>query len=242
MRHLWSVGLTALAAALPAPAQTVDEVLARHLEARGGQAAVDAFTSLRARGRAVFGGGAEAPFTYEWKRPDRFRFELTLGGTTEIDACDGETCWIVEPPEQPQPGPMPPQQRMMLNDAVDILGPLVGPQAKGHTVALLGREEVEGTPAFKLAVTKKNGFAEVSYLDAEHFLEILQVETYSMPGGGELKMVVTWGDYKEVGGVLVPHYWERHPEGAPRGMTLMFEHMEANPDIPDGRFAMPAGE
>ena len=40
-------------------------------------------------------------------------------------------------------------------------------KAKGNTVELMGKEDVEGTPAYKLKVTKKSGNIEYDYLDAQ---------------------------------------------------------------------------
>ena len=45
-------------------------------------------------------------------------------------------------------------------------------KAKGHTVELVGKEKVEGTDAYKLKVTLKNGDVRYIYLDAETYLEI----------------------------------------------------------------------
>jgi hypothetical protein len=44
-------------AAAPRGALTVDEILARYVEARGGAAKLDTIRSVRWTGRVVFGGG-----------------------------------------------------------------------------------------------------------------------------------------------------------------------------------------
>ncbi len=62
----------------PAGALTVDEVLARYVEARGGIAKLAAIKSLRATGKAVFGGGEfaiEAAWVRLQKRPGMMRTE-----------------------------------------------------------------------------------------------------------------------------------------------------------------------
>jgi outer membrane lipoprotein-sorting protein len=234
--------LVACAIALPAAAQDVDEIIARFVEARGGKEKLDSIQTIRSTGTALFGGTQEQKFLFEWKRPNKIRFELTLQGITEIQASDGETHWTIDPPSQPEPGPVQPAQFAQLNDGVDYIGPLVDYRDKGHTVTLLGKEEIEGTEAYKIEVKKKDGMTEISYLDAEYFLEILQVEKYPMPDGSEMELEVTWSDYKEVAGILLPHSWNRKPRGAPAGLTLTFDGFEINPDIPDSRFAMPSGE
>ena len=234
----WWAALAMGLAASAAAGETVEEVLARHVEARGGAAKLAAVSSLRLSGRMMLGQGREAPFLYEWKRPNQFRFELTMQGVTEVQAFDGESGWTTDPPGQPDPQPMAPMQLAMMNDAIDFEGRLVNPKQKGIGVELVGKTEVEGTPAWEIQVTRADGGVEHSYLDAEYFLEILQLERYETPGG-PMEMEVTWGDYKEMGGALFPGSWSRKPRGGQGGPTLLFEQVEVNPELPDSRFAMP---
>lgn len=232
-----------LSSAAPAArAQTVEEILAQSAEARGGADRLAAVETIVATGTAYLGGDVEAPFRYEWKRPNKFRFELTLQGVTEVQASDGAAGWRLEPSDQPDPEPMAALDLALLNDAADFLGALVDPASKGHHVELVGKTELEGTPAWELRVDRAEGFVERIYLDAEHLLEIEEVEEHPLPSGGDpLVLVTTWGDYKEVDGVLLPHYWSRHPQANPANVTtLTFESLKLGEPIPDDRFSMPA--
>jgi hypothetical protein len=221
-----------------ATAETVDEILARHLAARGGAEKLASVRALRIKGR-FFEGSTEAPFLYEWKRPNQYRFEITVGGMTESQGFDGKAGWSLDPSEQPEPAPLAPLELALMNDAVDFEGPLVNPAAKGAKVELMGKTEVEGTPAWELKVVRADGGVERSFLDAETFLEILQVERYEAPGGA-FDLEVTWSDYKEVAGALFPGSWSRKPKGGSGATTVLFESIEPNPDLPDERFKMPA--
>lgn len=148
-------------------------------------------------------GGGEAPFLFEWQRPNKFRVEITQVGVTEIQAFDGKTGWTIGPPEEVEPAPLAPLDLTLLNDAADFEGPLVNSTAKGAKVELVGKAEVEGTPAWDLKVTRPDGGVERSFLDAETFLEILQVERYESPGGA-FDLEVTWSDYKDIASALFP--------------------------------------
>ncbi len=221
-----------------ATAETVDEILARHLAARGGAEKLASVRALRIKGR-FFEGSTEAPFLYEWKRPNQYRFEITVGGMTESQGFDGKAGWSLDPSEQPEPETMAPLQLAMMNDAADFEGPLVDSEAKGAKVELVGKTEVEGTPAWELKVTRADGGVERSFLDAETYLEILQVERYETPGGGSFDLEVTWSDYKEVAGALFPGSWSRKPKGGSGATTVLFEHIEPNPELPEERFRRP---
>lgn len=224
-------------AAAEADGMTAEQILARYVEARGGAEALAALQTVVADGTAILPNGVETPFHYEWKRPDRFRFELTFQGTTEIQAFDGESGWELDPPAT-EPTPMAAPKLALLNDAVDFVGPLVSAADKGYEVELLGKESVEGTEAWALGLVRNDHLEERYYLDTEYYLEIQQRERHLL-GGQQVDMEVTWGDYKEVAGVLVPHTWSRRRAGESRGLTLVFESFTFNAELPDARFAMP---
>ena len=49
----------------------------------------------------------------------------------------------------------------------------------------------------------------------------------------------SFGDYKEVEGLVMAHSIEQKPKGAPTGQTITFEKVEFNVDVADDRFSMP---
>ena len=100
------------AVALLAPptvaAQTVDEIVARHVAARGGREALAAVRTVRMTGRATAGPGREAIVRREIARPGRIRTEFVFQGTTGVYAWDGSAGWRVSPLDgglEPEPLP-----------------------------------------------------------------------------------------------------------------------------------------
>ena len=75
--------------------ETVDEIIAKNIEAKGGKAALDAAEAIRMSGTMAMGGGMEAPFTVETKRPMKMRLEFVFQGMTGVQAYDGEQGWQV---------------------------------------------------------------------------------------------------------------------------------------------------
>jgi hypothetical protein len=62
-------------------------------------------------------------------------------------------------------------------------------------------------------------------------------------GDQELDTETSVGNYKEVGGLLLPHSMESRIKGAPAGMpaqVITIEKYELGAAIDDGRFVMPA--
>jgi hypothetical protein len=64
----------------------------------------------------------------------------------------------------------------------DLDGPLVDGVAKGNKVEYLGTEDVDGTDAHKLKVTRPGGDVEYVYLDPDYFLEIRRVSQHRVRG------------------------------------------------------------
>ncbi len=229
--------------ASPVAAQDLGEVLDNYYEAVGGLDAWQSVQSMRATGKMAMGGtGIEAPFTVVTKRPDKIRLEFTFQGMTGIQAFDGETAWMVMPfMGSTDPEVMPEDIAKQFKDEGDVDGPLMGWKESGHQVELIGKEETEGTAAYKIKVTKKDGDVEYYFLDAEYFIPI-RVESSSEIQGRTVDIEVVLSDYKEVDGLMVAHSIEQREKGAPSGQVITIEQVELNVDIDDSTFTMPEKE
>jgi len=230
--------------ALPAAAAeaTLDDVLATNIESRGGMDALNDIESLRIEGRMMMGPGMEAPLTMEMKRPNSMRMEFVFQGMTGVQAYDGETGWQIMPfGGSSEPEKMSETDLEQAADQADIDGPLVNYKDKGHTAELLGTEDVDGTEAYKIKLTKKNGDETIFFLDTEYCLEIKSQSTANMQGM-ELEVEVSYGDYKEVAGVMMAHSITQAAQGQPGSMSITFDKIEANVEITADRFVMPEKE
>jgi len=238
------VALAALALCLSggAGALTVDEILARHLEALGGAGNVAALRSLRMTGKAVFGGGdfkVEAEWAELTSRPGRSRTELTLQGLTAVDAFDGREAWRVAPFEgRFQAERKSADETKFAAQQADIEGPLVRSREKGHRVESLGSEDVDGTLAHKLRVTLKDGDVQYWFLDPDHFLEIRVVSVRRIRGVERITEA-DLGSYARVAGVFVPFSIEVGEKGRPKFARFMAERAEANAAADEALFAFP---
>jgi photosystem II stability/assembly factor-like uncharacterized protein/outer membrane lipoprotein-sorting protein len=226
----------------PARALTVDEIVAKAVEARGGLAKIEAIQSVRATGKVVFGGGEfsiEAGFGLLQKRPGMIRSETTLQGLTAVEAFDGQEGWNLSPFQGRRDA-----QKGSADDArafaqrADIEGPLVHWREKGHRVEYLGTEDVDGTPAHKLRVSLKDGDTKYIFLDPDYFLEIRE-ETVARVRGAERIVEADLGSYEQVGGVWFPFSIESGRKGAPRNSRVTIERAEVNVEVDDGLFKFP---
>jgi outer membrane lipoprotein-sorting protein len=245
MKVKTTVGLlvTVLLAAAPAAAAqnlTLDQVLAKHYEAIGGLANWKAVQSMRATGHISLMPGTDAPLVITTKRPHKVRIEFTFQGMTGVQGYDGTTAWMIMPfMGKPDPEEMPPEMSKDIIEQGDMDGPLVDYKAKGHQVELVGMTETEGTKAYQLKVTLKNGDVQQYYLDAEYFVPI-KIAGTRVVQGNPMDFETILSDYKDVGGgLMMPHSIDARPKGAPQGQTIVLDTVELNVEAPDSLFVMP---
>lgn len=223
-------------------AQTADEIINKHLEARGGKDKIKAVQTERITGKMVMPQGMEAPVSMELARPNKMRMEFTIQGMTGIQAYDGSSGWSVMPfMGKTDPEKMSSEEVRQAEDQADMDGPLVDYKDKGHQVEYVGKEDVEGTPAYKLKVTKKNGDVVNVYIDADSYMDIRETGKVKAQGQ-EIESQTTYGDFKKVDGLVFPFSIEQKPQGAPAGMVITISKVEVNPAVDASRFAMPAAK
>src|SRR5207302_10552650 len=153
---------------------TVDQLVSKNIEAKGGADALNALQSLRLSGKMlVQQGQIQLAYLQTKKRRGEVRSEGAIQGMTQIEAYDGKEGWRVSPFfGRRDPERMSADDLKSLQEQAEIDGPLVDWKAKGSTVEYLGREDVDGTLAHKLKVVRKNGDVTFVYLDPDAFLEI----------------------------------------------------------------------
>jgi hypothetical protein len=222
---------------------TPDELVAKNIEAKGGASGLHNLQSLRLTGKMlVRQGQIELGYLQTKKRPDEVRTEASLQGMTQIEAYDGKEGWKVSPffgrkdPERLSADDV----KALVEDA-EIDGALVDWQTKGSTIEYLGTEDVDGTPAHKIKVVRKNGDVSFVYLDPDHFLEI-RVLTQRTRHGAYEEVETDFGDYEKAGGVFVPTSIESGRKGAPDKQRIIIDKVEANVPVNDSIFHFPASK
>ncbi|HBY61072.1 MAG TPA: hypothetical protein DEH78_14715 [Solibacterales bacterium] len=232
------LALAALTVAAFGQEMTVDQIVAKHFEALGGAANLKAIQSVKMTGKAVMGGGQmEAPMTLMTKRPNLMRADLMVQGQNITQAFDGTTAWAVIPFQSMEPQKSSAEDTESMAENADLDGPLMDYAAKGNKLELIGKEDVEGSPAYKLQLTRKNGKTESYYLDAASFL-LIKTTARRRQMGQELDIEIFPGNYKKVGKVMMSHSLEQKANGKPF-MTMSFDTIELDVPMDAAQFKMP---
>ncbi len=225
--------------AVPAWAQTADDIVDRYIKTTGGIEKINAVQSLRRTGKFIGGGGFEARLLQENKRPRNVRQEFEFQGMSGINAYDGKTGWKIEPWQgKKDPEPLGEEEMKSIVEDSDFDGPLVNYREKGNKVEYAGMEPVEGTDSHKLKVTTKSGDVFFYFMDTDYYVPI-KIETKRMVRGEQREYETSIGDYKEVNGWYLPFSYETNVKGSSNRQKYTYDAIVANVDIPDSRFAQP---
>jgi hypothetical protein len=222
------------------PQLTVDELVAKNVAAKGGADALRALQSVRLNGKMLVNEGQlQLAYAETKKRPDEVRTEVTLQGMTAVEAYDGKEGWRISPFQgRKDPEKMSADDAKPLMEDAEIDGPLVNWKEKGSTLECVGREDVDGTSAYKIKVVRKNGDVNFVYLDPDHFLEI-RILTQRIRHGAQEETETDVGDYEKIGGVFIPFSIETGRKGDPDKQKVVIEKAEANVPVDEAIFHFP---
>ncbi|HEY3786055.1 MAG TPA: hypothetical protein VGL55_12300 [Steroidobacteraceae bacterium] len=222
-------------------AYTADELATRNVEARGGADKVNAIRTLRMSGKLLLNDGAlELGYTALIRRPGSIRYEAALQGLTKVQAYDGKQAWQINPFQGRKDAEKlsDDDAKGLGEDAADFIGTLVDYKAKGYRLDYLGTQDVDGTQAHKLRVTRPNGDTVLVYLDPDYFLEIRTIER-RVEHGVPSETVTDYGDYEKVDGVYFALAQESGPKGSANRQKIQFDKAEANVPADEGEFRLP---
>jgi len=238
-RPLWIALAAVLLLPLGAKSQTIDDIVAKNVQARGGLEKLRAIKSMRTTAK-ITEGDFRAGFVQENKRDSMVRKEMLLQGMVRIQAYDGRVAWRLNPfGGRRDPELISQEESKPLVVDADLEGPLVDYKQKGHKAELIGHDSVEGTDCFKIKLTLKDGDVRYYYLDADSYLEI-KIETQMTVRGAVQYRDIMLGDYDQVGGVYFPFLVQRGEHGSDEWTLFTVDKIELNVPLEDSRFSLPA--
>lgn len=232
----------ALAWAPCAMAQTADDLIAKHIQARGGLEPIHAVKSVVMTG-TFRPPGFDGDFQYveTITRPGNVRMETTLQGLTIVQAWDGQVGWQIQPfSGRKDAERLSGDDTKSLQEEADFESPLIDYKAKGASVEYMGEEDVDGAPAHAIRVRLKNGDEQTYYLDPDAML-VIRVVTKQTLRGAEQQSVTDYGDYEKIEGVYFPLEMESGPKNQPSvRQRITIDKLTVNAAVDPAIFALPA--
>ena len=249
--HVFAIRFLPLVAALfvmtagAARADMASDLVSKNLLARGGAEKLAAISTIEFTGKIVQPGGSQ--LTYKAIRARKnggTLIQSSIQGLTLVQGYDGTVGWRINPFEGRRDAErISDDATRALADEASIDGALLSANARGSTITYLGREDFDGTDAYKLRVVGAGlGAAQyVYYLDPETYLEIRVEETRVLRGSKRVSLSEL-SDYERVDGVYFPFSIETGGIGSfsANRQKLVIDTARANVPVSDSLFAIPA--
>ncbi len=206
MKHL-RIALFTLVSfiAFNAGAQTVDEIIDKHIEALGGKDKLTALKSLRMETNLSV-QGMDIPVITTRVHNVGQRVDISAMGMEGYVITTPTTGWTFMPfMGQTAAEAMPEEQVKESIDELDLQGSLLNYKEKGHTVELVGKEAVDGTECYKIKLTTKGGKVRTFFIDPKNYY-IIRTVAKATVNGQEQEVTINFSDFKKTEeGYVFPH-------------------------------------
>ncbi len=186
-------------------AQTVDEIIAKHLQAMGGKDKLTSIQSVVMQG-VVNAQGMEIPVKTTILHKKGMRIDFSMMGMDAWTIMRPDSGWSFMPfGGQTKPEPIPVDMLEQSAEQWDLSGQLCDYSNKGNQLDYLGMDDVDGTECHKLKCTSAKGKVTYYLIDPSSFYLVKTVSKINA-GGKEMDAESKFSNYKEVGGGYVfPH-------------------------------------
>jgi len=230
--------LLSLAIIAPAAAATLDEVITKHIQARGGRDNWDKISSIRMTGDYT-AFSKVAAFTLTRARANNYVLDTKTNGKVVITGYDGATTWWNNHWFKEGAQRMTGIDSEVAKADAHFVNPLFNYKELGMTAEYLGEIEYEGVLALGIKLTRPNGAEEAWYLDPSSYLEYARTS----PGsdfGRPLPQRTFYDDFREIEGVMIPFLVET--QWYTRDRVMHVDNVEINAEVDLAMFSMPAPE
>ncbi len=230
------LSLSILFSVAAAQAQTVDDIIQKHLTAIGGKEKLTAIQSVRMEHTMQIMGN-EAPTTMVVLNGKGYRSESEFNGQKMIQVFTEQGGWAINPMAGgTDPEPMSEGQFNAGKDQIYVV-PFLDYAAKGNKAELMGLEKVGSVNAYKIRLVDKNNLATTFYFDPATYYIIQSVKSAEMMGQ-QMEVVTTYADHKKTDyGWVVPHAMEINL-GGQFSLTAKLNKIEVNTPVDASLFEM----
>lgn len=214
---------------------TAREVIDRYVSAIGGSAAFRSINSMRARGTfEITGQQLSGELEMMASRPNKLLTRVRIGPIGQVEeGFDGKVGWSIDPMR----GPSLVTGRSLDERADEAWfdAPLHGDDhVKSMTV--VGKEEFDGRPAYRLKVVAVRGTEQFELFDVENGFQVGSEASRDTPFG-IVPTTTTFRDYQRFGQLLLPSRVIQRVLGQEQVFTFTLYEFNT---VPPNTFDLPA--
>ncbi|HYE54662.1 MAG TPA: hypothetical protein VD996_07460 [Chitinophagaceae bacterium] len=217
-------------------AQTVDEVIDKHIAAIGGKDVISKIKSQVVDADLSVMGSTLTSKTYILVGKG-FRNEANFNGQEIIQVVTPTQGWMINPLQgMTDAQPLPEDQVKGAQSAFDLGGDLFNYKEKGSKAELAGNESVEGVNALKIKLTNKDGKVSTFFLDPNTYYVVKREATQEF-NGQEMTTSSTFSNFKKTDIGYVMPFTTVSQQGFE--ITINVTKVEFNKEIDPKIFDMP---
>jgi len=168
MKKITISGIFLTVFALLVHAQTVDEIINKHIAAMGGKEKLLSLKTMKTTGTNLNPQGINVEIVTIQKHMAAIRIDRKRESLKASTVATPKKGWVTGFGET-TPRAMNDDQLKGIQNRLDIQGALINYKEKGSKVELAGKEKVEGTDCYNLKLTDKNGIVYNYYVDSKTY-------------------------------------------------------------------------
>jgi photosynthetic reaction center cytochrome c subunit len=218
----------------PAP-PTADQILAKYIEALGGQAAIDKMKTLVMKGTYAGFNGTSLPYEVDMAAPDKFYINVTAQQGTVERGFDGKAGW--------EKGPRGVNELMnpVLDDLKSTFLFYRNIKLKEQFAQMRGarKDKIGDRDVYAINGTTPDKKRERLFFDAETGLLLRRISYMETPIG-VIPNQIDFEDYRDVDGVKVPFTVRVLSVEPGLVSTRKYTEIKLNAPVDDSKFKMPA--
>jgi len=219
----------------PVPQPNADQILAKYIEALGGQAGIDKMKTLVMKGTYTGVNGSPLPYEVDLAAPDKFYINVTAPQGTVERGFDGKAAWEKSPRGVNELG------NPVLDDLKSTFLFYRNIKLKEQFTQLRfgGREKIGDRNALVINARTADNHRERLSFDAETGFLLRRISYLETPIG-LIPNQIDFEDYRDVDGVKVPFTVKVTSVEPGLVSTRTYTEIKLNVAIDDAKFKMPA--
>lgn len=210
-------------------AQSVEEIVNKHLDAIGGKQKLSSIYSVKMENQMEVMGN-EATTTITILNGKGYKTESEIMGAKMVQVINEKGGWMInrmgggsDPIDLPEPAAKQAASQLYIVPLLDYAG-------RGIKLALEGKETIGSNEAYKLKVTNKEGADITMYIDASTFYLTRLLQTADVMGQ-TVTNTITYSDFKKTENGWVVPYSTDIDMGGMFQLKNKLSKIEVNPSI-----------
>jgi hypothetical protein len=217
--------------AVSATAQTADEIITKYADAIGGKKKLNDIKNLALEG-SVDAQGQKIPIKFWFVIKKSMRQEVTFNGMTQYSIVRNDSGWVFSPFQgQKQAEPMTAEEVKAQQTELEAPGMnLINYKEKGFKVTMLGKDNVDGTEAYKIEEKITDSLSQTYYIDPESYY-VIRIHVKETVNGKVQEANEDFSDYQKTAeGYVFPMSWGGGGDSGGGG-TVKFTSIKVNTDM-----------